>query len=40
MERIISQQSNLIETSGVYMLKNDDAFKVKDKQMRKDISEL
>jgi hypothetical protein len=34
MERIISQQSNLIETSGVYMLQNDSAFKVKDKQTR------
>lgn len=40
MERIISQQSNLIETSGVYMLHNDSAFKVKDKQTRQDITEL
>ena len=40
MERIISQQSNLIETSGVYMLQNDSAFKVKDKQTRQDITEL
>ena len=40
MERIISQQSNLIEISGVYMLQNDEAYKAKDKKMEKEISEL